>query len=485
MKQNVKGTAVVVFSDNLRLTDNPALQAARAYQYLLPVFCFDSESPDKGVDVRGARRWWLHHSLLDLKSSLQTKGSDLYVLDLVKSGDIKKLFSQADVKAVFLNESSHSGFSKLHQKLDKISQISSIILIKTGHNYALDKEGLLKADGTPYQVFTPFWKRFKEQYTPMGYSKTRTLGPLHSGSDQAYLKKLTIGSVGLLSGRSWEEKFHEFWQPGESHALKRFEQFLENPIISYDSQRDFPGVSATSRLSPSLHFGEIHPERMLNRICEVYGPLQELKNPGVETFCKELVWREFARSLYTQYPDFEVHPVREKFRNFPWRQNAVRLKAWQEGRTGYPLVDAGMRELWETGWMHNRIRMVCASFLIKHLNIAWQKGLEWFHETLLDADRPNNAMGWQWVAGCGADAAPFFRIFNPVLQGEKFDPAGNYVRRWCPELQSLPDKWIHKPWKAPKKVLDAAGVVPGQSYPNPIVEHEKSRMQALENYRNL
>jgi deoxyribodipyrimidine photo-lyase len=277
----------------------------------------------------------------------------------------------------------------------------------------------------------------------------------------------------------WAGGLAETWEPGESGAKRQLERFRKDALQDYALGRDHPGVVGTSRLSPHLHFGEISPGQVLRAVLET----KKECPPGIRAECdaylRQLGWREFAQHLLYHHPESPEQPLRREFAAFPWRTDPSHLRAWTQGETGYPLLDAGMRELWHTGWMHNRVRMVAASFLVKHLLIGWQEGAAWFWDTLVDADLANNTLGWQWVAGCGADAAPYFRIFNPVIQGEKFDPSGTYVRRWVPELKDLPDKWIYQPWNASTAILSQAGVKLGTTYPRPIIDHQTARERAL------
>jgi deoxyribodipyrimidine photo-lyase len=278
----------------------------------------------------------------------------------------------------------------------------------------------------------------------------------------------------------WAGGLRETWEPGETGALKRLDRFLAHALAEYDTARNIPGQDGTSGLSPHLHFGEISPGRIWHAAAGA-----KKTGSGLETFLKELLWREFASYLLWHHPDMPEQPLRGEFAKFPWASDQKSLVAWQRGQTGIPIVDAGMRQLWQTGWMHNRIRMVCASFLIKHLLIPWQEGEAWFWDTLVDADLASNAISWQWVAGCGADAAPYFRIFNPVLQGLKFDPDGAYVRRYIPELGHLPDKFIHTPWEADADTLAVARITLGKTYPRPIIGLAEGRDRALSAYKKI
>jgi deoxyribodipyrimidine photo-lyase len=286
-------------------------------------------------------------------------------------------------------------------------------------------------------------------------------------------RTLDVADLKLLPQIHWDKAFYSHWQPGEEGAWKRLRLFKQKIVGHYHKGRDFPAEDMTSRLSPHLHFGEITPRQIWYEL---------IKSKGASHFLREIGWREFAHHLLYFFPKTPLHPLREAFEDFPWKNNRKLLQLWQKGKTGVPIVDAGMRQLWEMGWMHNRVRMIVGSYLVKDLMIPWQEGARWFWDTLVDADLGNNTLGWQWVGGCGADAAPYFRIFNPILQGQRFDPEGDYVRRFVPELKKLPTKWIHQPHLAPEEVLRAAGIVLGKNYPSPIVDHDEARKTALKLY---
>jgi deoxyribodipyrimidine photo-lyase len=282
----------------------------------------------------------------------------------------------------------------------------------------------------------------------------------------------------------WAVGFSDVWTPGEDAARNRLNNFLRSGVAEYHERRNRPDLAGTSRLSPHLHYGEISPRQCWQRARAIAEAHPE-RGKGVEVFLKELLWREFSYHQLAQHPRMPDAPVREPFADFPWKNDAKALRSWQRGRTGYPIVDAGMRELWTTGWMHNRARMITGSFLVKHLLQPWQKGEAWFWDTLVDADLANNATSWQWVTGSGVDAAPYFRIFNPQKQAETFDPDGAYVRTWCPELAKLPAPLIHAPWEAPAEILEKAGVKLGRTYPHPIVDHKEARARALAAFESL
>jgi deoxyribodipyrimidine photo-lyase len=337
-------------------------------------------------------------------------------------------------------------------------------------------ERLTSSQG-PFRVFTPYWKRcLKEICVDRPLPAPATL-------PQFAYKSESLESWNLLPTKpDWASEFSQDWTPGEETAQNRLADFMNNEMQTYKYKRNFPTLQGTSRLSPHLHWGEISPRQIWYAV-HTFQEQNPDKSQGAYKFLSEVGWREFTYSLLYHFPHLPHEPLRPEFAAFPWRTDDADLAAWQQGKTGYPLVDAGMRQLWHTGWMHNRLRMVVASFLIKHLLISWQTGEQWFWNTLVDSDPANNALSWQWVAGCGADAAPYFRIFNPVLQSEKFDPGGGFIRRWVPELEALPDVHIHRPWLAPQDVLDKARIKLGVTYPHPVVDHAAARARALMAYK--
>jgi len=334
---------------------------------------------------------------------------------------------------------------------------------------------LKSKSGTPYKIFTAY-HRAVSQLTPRSPS-TKKLKP-HAcpndiASDDLATWNLRPRAPTRITGLA------DVWTPGEARARAQLQAFLDNAVAAYQRKRDLPALAATSRLSPHLRFGEISPHLVWAH-CAHVEPTQ-----GLAAFQRQLVWREFAYYLLFHFPRIATDPLREEFDDFPWHVDRKVLKLWQHGRTGYPIVDAGMRELLQTGWMHNRVRMIVASFLVKHLLQPWQAGAAWFWDHLMDADLASNAASWQWVAGCGTDASPYFRVFNPVLQGTKFDADGVYVRRWVPELAGLPDEYIHTPWDAPREALHFAKVRLGRTYPARVIEHAAGRQKALEALRSV
>ncbi len=328
--------------------------------------------------------------------------------------------------------------------------------------------------GKPFRVFTPFARMVLKQTHPAKPRPAPRARQHHVRVESDDLDGWKL----LPKHPNWASAFGEDWTPGESGAQQRLETFIEDAQRHYPTGRNLPGQEGVSRLSPHLHCGEIS-------VRQVWHAVGLHSGNAADTYLKELVWRDFAHQLLDQFPDLPDKPFTPRYAKFPWRKDAKALKAWQKGRTGYPFVDAGMRQLWTTGWMHSRVRMVTASFLVKHLLLPWQAGEAWFWDCLVDADLANNAMNWQWVAGSGADAAPYFRIFNPVLQGETFDMDGAYVRRWVPEIAGLPDKFLHRPWEAPGDVLIKAGCALGNTYPHPIVDHDQARRRALEAFKTI
>ncbi len=331
-------------------------------------------------------------------------------------------------------------------------------------------------------MFTPYWRTCLASLSP----DDPLPAPKTVPSLAKWPKSVKLEALGLEPKINWAEGFAHAWQPGEAGAQSQLKQFTRGTLFDYSTGRNRPDHSGTSRLSPHLHFGELSPRQIWTAVQKAaerrHVPASQWKH---WQFLAELGWRDFSHHLLFHFPHTARQPLREEFRRFPWHTDNRALRAWQQGQTGYPIVDAGMRELWTTGWMHNRVRMIVASFLVKDLMLPWPEGARWFWDTLVDADLANNTQGWQWTAGCGADAAPYFRVFNPVSQGQKFDPEGDYVRRWIPELAKLPTKWIHHPWEAPAEALVAAGVQFDKTYPAPIVSHAIAREVALEAYRKM
>ncbi|MGA8529810.1 MAG: deoxyribodipyrimidine photo-lyase, partial [Acidobacteriaceae bacterium] len=417
---------------DLRLADHPALRAALATGLpIVPVFVWAPE--DEGDEAPGAAsRWWLHQSLAALERSLRAKGSRLVIRRGPTAEALLRLAAETGAERVFCHRVYDPAALALEAALRTQLQAQDVSIESFNGTLLFEPGSIKTAAGGPFRVFTPFWRALWNERgalrQPLGEAKTIP-GP------HAWPSSLQIADLELEPKIDWAAGIREAWTPGEEAAGNRLRGFAQGPVQHYGEDRDRTDEDGTSRLSPHLHFGEISPIQIWHAVAD---------RPGAEPYLRQLAWREFAYHLLVENPETTHEPYQAEFRHFPWRKNARRLRAWQKGQTGYPLVDAAMRQLWTTGWMHNRARLVVASFLVKHLLIPWQQGAVWFLDTLVDADLANNTMGWQWVAGCGVDAAPYFRIFNPVTQGEKFDPEGAYVRRWVPELAGLPNEWIHK-----------------------------------------
>lgn len=480
-----ESSVILWFRQDLRLHDNAALQAAHALGGpIIPVYILDDEGEGRWR-MGAASRWWLHHSLAALDAALRLRGSRLLLARGESGAVIRALISETKAGAVYWNRRYESA-AITRDKQIKAELTASGVEAKSFNSALLfEPHTIANKQGGPFQVFTPYWRHCLAQ--PIADELARSSRTALS-APETWPRSRELAELELLPSLNWADGFSEHWEPGESGAQKRLKCFLANKSAGYDEARDLPYEDGTSGLSPHLHFGEIGPRqiwaaaRALSQDSGVF-PL----NNGVQRFLTEIGWREFAYHLLYHFPETPNQPLREKFKAFPWANDtdSGKLNAWQRGQTGYPIVDAGMRQLWQTGWMHNRVRMVVASFLVKHLRLSWTHGAAWFWDTLVDADLASNTLGWQWSAGCGADAAPYFRIFAPVTQGEKFDPKGEYVRRWVPELAQVPSRYIHKPWEAPPEVLTSAGVKLGKNYPQPTVDHARARAEALAAFKSL
>ena len=468
----------------MRLRDNAALQAAlSAGGPVVPVYIFDDES-EAQWQLGGASRWWLHQSLLAIDASLRERGSRLVLARGDSLAVLGGLVKASGAGAVYWNRC-YEPAAIARDKQIKAELIATGIEAKSFNSALLfEPHTIANKQGGPFQVFTPYWRHCltRPVLEEVEIKTNRILAPT------TWPRTLALDELELLPKKNWVTGLAEAWEPGEAGARKRLKKFLTQKVADYDEARDRPSEEATSLLAPHLHFGELGPRQIwaAARALSVDSGVFPF-NGGVQRFLTEIGWREFAHHLLYHFPDTPNRPLRAKFEKFPWADDlgGAKLRAWQRGQTGYPIVDAGMRQLWQTGWMHNRVRMVVASFLVKHLRLSWTHGAAWFWDTLVDADLASNTLGWQWSAGCGADAAPYFRIFAPVTQGEKFDPEGGYVRRWVPELAMMPAKYIHRPWEAPVEVLAKAGVRLGENYPPPIVDHAKARAAALAAFKTL
>ncbi|BCB19942.1 deoxyribodipyrimidine photo-lyase [Bosea sp. ANAM02] len=473
------------FRNDLRLADNPALAAATEAGPVLCLYILDT-SPDRRP-IGGASRWWLSRSLAVLDDALARKGGRLVVM----AGDpallLPRIVAEAGIKLVTWNRRYEAAEIALDRKL-KEALTADGITVRSFNSHLLNEPWQITTKtGQPMKVFTPYWRAARQKGDPCAPTPApRAISALPL-PDSIKPLAVSLGDLGLEPTKpDWAGGLREAWAPGEAGAATRLDEFIGSGLAGYAEARDRPDRAATSRLSPHLHFGEIGPR-------QVWHALQHARAAGeaagserdAEKFLSEIGWREFSHHLLFHNPELATRNYDSRFDAFPWEPDHKALRRWQRGQTGIPLVDAGMRELWTTGWMHNRVRMVVASFLIKHLLQDWRAGEAWFWDTLVDADAANNAASWQWVAGSGADASPYFRIFNPVTQGETHDPKGAYVRQWVPELAGLSDKDIHQPWKASEKALREAGIRIGETYPAPLIDLAFGRQRALDAFATI
>ncbi len=462
------------FRQDLRLTDSPALvEAVESGAPIIPLYILDDATPETW-SMGGASRWWLHRSLESLGKSLEKIGARLLLRRGRAAEIIPQLTEEIEASAVFWNRCYEPYAIARDTRIKKSLTDRGADARSCNASLLFEPWEIATRSGGPYKVFTPFWRaclNAAPRPEPVPAPESLAAPEARPAGDRLEDWKL------LPTNPDWAKEFRDDWTPGEAGAQARLADFLEHRLTGYADGRDRPDRSQTSRLSPHLHFGEIGPRQLWHAV--------DRGRPESDKFLSEIGWREFCHHLLFHCPSMPSDNLRPAFDSFPWREDPAGLRTWQRGMTGYPIVDAGMRELWRTGWMHNRVRMIAASFLIKDLLIDWREGERWFWNTLVDADLANNAAGWQWVAGSGADAAPFFRIFNPVAQGEKFDPDGAYVRRYVPEIADLPDRWIHRPWEAPEAVLSEAGIQLGTTYPMPVVDHKTARRRALDAFREI
>ena len=467
-------TALVLFRRDLRVADNPALDAAcAAHARVLPVFIHAPGEVGEWT-AGAASRWWLHHSLAALQRELRAGGGGLHL----RQGDplevLRELVRRSGASAVYWNRLYEPAAIARDTRIKSALRADGIAV--HSHNAALWCEPwqLATRQGDPYKVFTPYWRSLRPQLHATEPLPAPRVPGWHELPDG-----LPLAALELLPRRAWADGLAASWQPGEAGARDLLEIFADDAVGDYAHARDLPARHGTSRLSPHLHFGEISPRQIHVELDRRARAAEAKRRPDLEPYLRELGWREFAHHLLYHFPHTPTGNFNPRFDDFPWAPaDHALLERWRHGRTGIPLVDAGMRELWHTGWMHNRVRMVVASFLTKNLRQHWQHGARWFRDTLVDADLASNTLGWQWVAGCGADAAPYFRVFNPVTQAQKFDPAGDYLRRWLPELADAPLPLLYEPWK------DAA-LLRRSGYPAPMVDLGQSRQQALDAYGAL
>ncbi|MBU6454512.1 MAG: DNA photolyase family protein [Cyanobacteria bacterium REEB67] len=498
---------IVWLRQDLRLADQPALHKAwERGAPIIPVYMWAPEEEGEWAPG-GATKVWLHQSLARLSADLAELDSRLFIFDCSQKKSAGPVSSLAVLSAVARATGAGAVYWNRRYEPAIIERDKAIkshlkgegVTVETFNGALLvEPWEIATKEGRPYQVFTPFWRTLQSQYkpeTPLSRPGKLTLPAelIKKIEDLPDSKKsrrpVTLDDLHLLPEIHWDGGIKESWEPGEAGALKQLKKFRSQTLASYKDDRNMPELEGVSRMSPHLHFGEISPRTIWHEVTTDLAasgtrPNSKIAENGA-SYLREIGWREFSHHLLFHFPHTTDEPLRQQFDHFPWARDKKGFEAWTKGLTGYPIVDAGMRELWHTGIMHNRVRMIAASFLIKDLLIPWQDGAHWFWDTLVDADLAQNTMGWQWTAGCGADAAPYYRIFNPVLQGEKFDPKGAYVRKWVPELKKLSPKWIHKPWLAPPLELAAAGITLGENYPAPLVDHSEARDRALAAFKKV
>ena len=464
----LKNIGLVWLKDDFRIKKNLALiEATKNHDQVVAFFLYKKRK----FENQEAQGWWVSQSLKEFKKSLFELNINLEVLKTESyKAFFQKLFCRKNF-SIYWNKTYEPNYIKFDNFLSKNFKDKGINYTIFKGNILNEYEEVKKNDGTPFKVFTPFWRASEKYYNEKIPSKEKKISKCKK---KISFFSNTISEDEIKPKKNWFNKFEKFWTPNEENALKELKIFLKERVEDYSEARNFPNVIGTSKLSPYIKHGQIHVQTIME---ECY----KIKKKGISKFLAEIGWREFNHSLINHFPHMLKGNYSKKFDNFPWQKNLKYLSAWKKGLTGYPIVDAGMRELYSTGWMHNRVRMIVGSFLVKHLLINWVEGEKYFKNCLLDYNEANNVSGWQWVAGCGADAAPYFRIFNPILQGEKFDKEGDYVKKWVPELKKVPNKFIHKPWE----VKDENILKIGSDYPSPIVNHEKARLKALNAFKKI
>ena len=463
-----KNTGLVWLKEDFRLKRNNALADATKNHNNVVVFYL--YKPNK-FKLQEAQRWWVSKSLEDFKTRLKPLNINL---EIIKADSYKYFFEKLFTKknySIYWNKTYEPNYLKFDEFLAKKFETNKIDFHIYKGNILNEINEIKKNDGTPFKVFTPYWRSAEKFYLEKVPSKDRKISKCLK---KVSFFKESINEKEIYPSKGWSKKFEKYWSPSEESALKELKNFVSSRVKEYSEARNYPNKSGTSKLSPYIKHGQLHVET-------IWEECNKIKNLGANKFLAEIGWREFNHSLINYFPYMLLGNYSKKFDKFPWVKNKKFLNAWKKGLTGYPIVDAGMRELYSTGWMHNRVRMIVGSFLVKHLLINWTEGEKHFRNCLLDFNEANNVSGWQWVAGCGADAAPYFRIFNPILQGEKFDKEGNYVRKWIPELKDLPNKFIHKPWEFKDQNIFKTG----KNYPAPIVKHEVARSKALNAFKEI
>lgn len=459
---------MVWFRKDLRLADNPAWARAVAEgREVIPLYIYSEEEAGQWA-MGGASRWWLHHALKDLDGQLRQQGSRLTLRRGQSEAVLRCLMEEEGVTHVYWNRCYEPHRVRIDGRLKEALKQAGVTVWSGNASLVREPWEVATLGGQPYKVYTPYAKACAKLADPEPLPM-----PGRPMSPAVWPASESLDSLGLLPRLAWDAAFAERWVPTREAALERMDGFLAHSVGSYGEARDYPAEDGTSSLSPYLHFGQIGPREVLQAVS-----MAPVSN-GRTVYYREIIWREFAHHVLYHFPNTPEQPLQLKYAAFPWREDAASLRAWQRGLTGYPIVDAGMRQLWQHGWMHNRVRMIVASFLVKHLLISWRAGAAWFWDTLVDADLASNTLGWQWAGGCGADAAPYFRIFNPITQGAKFDPDGVYIRRFVPELAKVPTSCLHTPWEMSEGLQRAVGCVIGTDYPGPVVQHQAGRERAL------
>ncbi|MEN8820838.1 MAG: deoxyribodipyrimidine photo-lyase [Abyssibacter sp.] len=473
-------TRIVWLRRDFRLDDNPALLRAAESAERLVVLYIHAPEEDAPWPAGAASCWWLHHSLLALSQQLEAEGNRLVIRSGPSLNALRECIETTGAASVYWNRL-YTPMARDRDRRIKTALRDQGIEARSFNAALLAEPWAVETrSGGPYRVFTPFWKSIRDGLRAAAPCPRPMLPPCPA------MESEPLDALGLLPDRDWADGFAAHWTPGSGGAQQRLSDFLDTALQDYDSGRNRPDLDATSGLSPHLHFGEIGPRQIVAAVDAASSDDGRTRSAQqADKFLSEIAWREFAHHVLFHFPETLEQSMNPRFRHFEWAGRDSDLQAWQHGQTGIPIVDAGMRQLWHTGWMHNRVRMIVGSLLTKNLRQHWRKGAQWFWDTLVDADLANNTLGWQWIAGCGADAAPYFRIFNPVSQGEKFDPHGAYVRRWVPEIEGLPDAHLHAPWTAPAPVLRQAKLRLGRDYPAPIVDLKASRQDALDAYAKV
>ena len=463
------------FRQDLRISQNPSLEAlSKRVDQIVPIYILDPKQR-----IGSVSKWWLEQSLKNLSNNIEKKNGKLKIFVGNPFDIIQSFIFNKNIECFYWNRLYDPYSIKRDKKIKSLLKLEGINCV-TFNSYLLNEPWEIKnKSGSFFKVFTPYWRHCNEI--------TRERKPDKKIQDIKFYNlniknSKNIQDLKLINKKlKWTDKIHKYWSPGENNAQLQLQEFINNKADYYSIGRDRPDKNLTSRLSPHLHFGEISPIEIYNQV----NVSKKINSQNKDKFLAEIGWRDFSYNLLYHYPDMTKNPIQNKFNKFPWLKDNKNLKKWQKGFTGIPIVDAGMRQLYETGWMHNRVRMIVGSFLTKNLLLHWKLGEDWFFDTLVDADIASNSAGWQWISGCGADASPYFRIFNPILQGQKFDPKGEYVKKYIPELQNVKDKFIHNPWEMPEENQLACGCRIGTDYPNPIVDLKETRSRALSAFKTI